>query len=250
MTGFAKSVACAIAAIILAAAPVPAGALADTAKPPVVVELFTSQGCYSCPPADSFLGVLAKRPGVIALSFHVDYWNYLGWRDPYSSAEATQRQQAYAAAMRRRTVYTPQMVVDGKLQGIGSYTGVIDGHIRLRQQAADDRVAVSISGDAHADSLTAALKGDGGRTGDCAVWLVYFDKKHTTEIPRGENAGKTLSYYNVVREIRRVAEYRGADLAIDLPRTGEKGARYDRVALLVQQPGGGRIVGAAWAELK
>ena len=227
MTGIAKSVARALAAIVFAAALAPAGAFADAAKRPVVVELFTSQGCYSCPPADDFLGVLAKRPGVLALSFHVDYWNYLGWRDPYSSAEATQRQHDYASALRRRTVYTPQMVVDGKLQGIGSYTGVIDGHIRLRQKAADDRVA-----------------------GDCAVWLVYFDKKHTTAIPRGENAGKTLSYYNVVREFRRVADYRDADLEIDLPRTGAKGAQYDRVAVLVQRPDGGRIVGAAWAELK
>ncbi|MCY4065499.1 MAG: DUF1223 domain-containing protein [Rhodospirillaceae bacterium] len=250
MIGFAKTVTRALAAIAFVAAPAPAGALADAAKPPVVVELFTSQGCYSCPPADKFLGVLAQRPGVIALSFHVDYWNYLGWRDPYSSAEATQRQQTYASVMRRRTVYTPQMVIDGKLQAIGSYTGVVDGQIRLRQQAADDRVVVSISGDAKAESLTAALKGDGGRTGDCTVWLVYFDKQHTTAIPRGENAGKTLTYYNVVREIRRVAEYRGADLEIDLPRTGGQGARYDRAAILVQEPDGGRIVGAAWAPLK
>ncbi|MCY4394504.1 MAG: DUF1223 domain-containing protein [Rhodospirillaceae bacterium] len=250
MIGFAKIVARTLAAVTVAAAAVPAGALADAAKNPVVVELFTSQGCYSCPPADDFLGVLAKRPGVLALSFHVDYWNYLGWRDPYSSAEATRRQHTYASAMRRRTVYTPQMVVDGTLQGIGSYTGVIDGHIRVRQQSSDDRVAVSIAGDANAETLTASLKGDGGRTGDCAIWLVYFDKKHTTAIPRGENAGKTLSYYNVVREFRRVADYRDADLEIDVPRTGAKGARYDRVAVLVQQPEGGRIVGAAWAELK
>jgi len=250
MPALAKIVARMLAAIVAAAAVIPAGAFADSAKRPVVVELFTSQGCYSCPPADDFLGVLAKRPGVLALSFHVDYWNYLGWRDPYSSAEATQRQQTYAAAMRRRTVYTPQMVVDGTLQGIGSYTGVIDGHIRVRQKAADDRVAVSIAVGGASDALTAVLKGDGGQTGDCAVWLVYFDKKHSTAIPRGENAGKTLSYHNVVREFRRVTEYRGADLEIDLPRTGAKGARYDRVAVLVQRPDGGRIVGAAWAELK
>ena len=250
MLGIAKAVTRTLAALALAAALGSAGALADAKKRPVVVELFTSQGCYSCPPADKFLGVLAQRPGVIALSFHVDYWNYLGWRDPYSSAEATQRQQTYASAMRRRTVYTPQMVVDGTLQGIGSYTGVIDGHIRLRQQAADDRVAVSISGDSNSESLTAALKGDGGQTGDCTVWLVYFDKQHTTSIPRGENAGKTLTYFNVVREFRQIAEYRGADLEIDLSRTGAKGARYDRVAILVQEPEGGRIVGAAWTELK
>ena len=250
MPGIAKTVARVLAAIALAAALAPASALADAAKRPVVVELFTSQGCYSCPPADKFLGVLAERPGVIALSFHVDYWNYLGWRDPYSSAEATQRQQTYASAMRRRTVYTPQMIVDGALQAIGSYTGVVDGQIRLRREAADDRVAVSIAGDGNAGALSATVKGDGGRTGDCEVWLVYFDKRHTTEIPRGENAGKTLTYFNVVREFRRVGEYRGADLEIEIPRTGEKGGRFDRVAVLVQEPDGGRIVGAAWTGLK
>ena len=245
-----KVVARSLAALVVAVALYPAGAVAGPVKRPVVVELFTSQGCYSCPPADEYLGVLAKRPGLLALSFHVDYWNYLGWRDPYSSAEASQRQQTYAYAMRRRSVYTPQMVVDGKLQGIGSYTGIIDGMIRIRQEAGDDAVAVSIGGGMQEKTLTAALKGDGGRTGDCAVWLVYFDKRHTTEIPRGENAGKTLTYYNVVREFRRVADYRGADLVIDLPGTGSKGARYDQVAVIVQKPDGGRIVGAAWKALK
>lgn len=254
MTGFAKTFARLLAALALAGAPAaalaPASVLADAAKRPVVVELFTSQGCYSCPPADKFLGVLAGRSGVIALSFHVDYWNYLGWRDPYSSPEATQRQQVYASAMRRRTVYTPQMVVDGTLQAIGSYTGVVDGQIRLRREAADDRVAVSIAGGGSDGALSATVKGDGGRTGDCQVWLVYFDRQHTTEIPRGENAGKTLTYYNVVREFRQVVEYRGADLEIEIPRTGKRGGSFDRVAVLVQEPDGGRIVGAAWTELK
>lgn len=226
-----------------------ATASAAPQKRPVVVELFTSQGCYSCPPADSFLGKLAKRPGVLALSFHVDYWNYIGWVDPYSSAAATRRQRTYAWAMRRRSVYTPQMVVDGKLQGIGSYTGTIDGLIQIRKKAKDARVDVAIARGANAKTITVSLKG-GGQLGNCTVWLIYFNRKHTTKIPRGENAGKTLSYYNVVREFRRVAVYKGKDLTVALPRTGKKGKRYDNVAILVQQPKGGRIVGAAWMALK
>lgn len=224
-------------------------AAAEPVKRPVVVELFTSQGCYSCPPADKYLGALAKRPGVLALSFHVDYWNYLGWRDPYSSHEATRRQRVYAWAMRRRGVYTPQMVVDGKLQGIGSYRGTIAGLIQIRQKAKDHGVEVILAR-ADAKTLTLTVKGDQGRTGKCTVWLIYFDRQHTTKIPRGENAGKTLTYYNVVREFRKIAVFKGQDMTVTLPARGAKGARYDRAAILVQRPKGGRIVGAAVVDLK
>ena len=246
-----KHIARTLAGLAALAVLVPAVAQGGPAKRPVVVELFTSQGCYSCPPADRFLGLLAKRPGVLALSFHVDYWNYLGWRDPYSSHEATRRQRVYSWAMRRRgSVYTPQMVIDGKLQGIGSYTGTIDGLIRIRQKAGGHIVDVALTRGKTPRTLALVVKGDNGAAGDCSVWLIYFDKSHTTTIPRGENAGKTLTYYNVVREIRKIATYLGKDLALAVPRTGAKGARYDRAAVLVQQPKGGTIVGATWTELK
>ena len=239
------AIASGVAAAILAAS----AATAAPVKRPVVVELFTSQGCYSCPPADKYLGKLAKRPDVLALSFHVDYWNYLGWRDPYSSHEATRRQRTYAWAMKRRGVYTPQMVVDGKLQGIGSYTGTIAGLIKIRHQAKDHGVEVAVAR-TDAKTLKVSVKGDNGQTGKCTVWLVYFDRQHTTKIPRGENAGKTLTYYNVVREFRKVAVFKGKDITVALPARGAKGARYDHAAILVQQPKGGRIVGAAVVNLK
>ncbi|HLJ64950.1 MAG TPA: DUF1223 domain-containing protein, partial [Stellaceae bacterium] len=95
-------------------------------KPPVVVELFTSQGCNSCPPADAYLGELAARPDVLALSFHVDYWDYIGWTDPYSSKQATQRQRAYSHQMALRYIYTPQMVVNGTSEGVGSERQTIE----------------------------------------------------------------------------------------------------------------------------
>lgn len=245
VSGLAAGVAAGLTTALLATS----GASAEPVKRPVVVELFTSQGCYSCPPADKYLGALAKRPGVLALSFHVDYWNYLGWRDPYSSHEATRRQRIYAWAMRRRGVYTPQMVVDGKLQGIGSYKGTIAGLIQIRQKAKDHGVEVTLVR-ADAKTLKLSVKGDRGRTGKCTVWLVYFDRQHTTKIPRGENAGKTLTYYNVVREFRKIAVFKGQDMTVNLPARGAKGARYDHAAILVQQPKGGRIVGAAVVDLK
>ncbi len=248
MIRFARNPACSIAALAVAVALFPAGPAAGAGKRPVVVELFTSQGCYSCPPADRFLGVLAQRPGVLALSFHVDYWNYLGWRDPFSSPEATQRQRRYAAAMRRRSVYTPQMVVDGTLQDIGSRTAAIEALIRTRQAAADRGVAVSIAEGGEPGSLAVTVAG--GRSADAAVWLVRFDTRHTTAIPRGENAGKTLTYHNVVREIRRVADYRGAPLRLAVARPDGAAARRDRAAIIVQEPAGGRILGAAWTALK
>src|SRR6059036_991639 len=99
-----------------AAAP---GRAADN-RPPVVVELFTSEGCSSCPPADAFLGELAQRPDIVALAFHVDYWDYIGWKDPYASPLTTQRQHDYAAALHLHMVYTPQMVVDGRADVVGS----------------------------------------------------------------------------------------------------------------------------------
>ena len=93
---------------------------------PTVVELFTSQGCHSCPPADAYLGVLSGRDDIIALAHHVDYWNYIGWKDPFSSPQATERQHSYARAMRKRSVYTPQMVIDGRYDAVGSRRSQVD----------------------------------------------------------------------------------------------------------------------------
>src|SRR5215469_3910472 len=110
-----------------------AAAPSDTVRadePPIVVELFTSQGCSSCPPADKYLGELAKRPDVMALAFHVEYWNYIGWADPYSKPWATRRQHDYSAKLKQRFVYTPEMVVQGAAEGVGSERDTIEALIR------------------------------------------------------------------------------------------------------------------------
>ncbi len=186
---------------------------------PVVVELFTSQGCSSCPPADAFLGELAKRPDVLALSLHVDYWDYIGWKDPFAQARFTARQRDYGRTLVQRYVYTPQMIVDGRLQGIGSERGTIE---RLIAQADRLRAAEANPPVLRIDGDTLRIEG-GNFAGDssAAVWLAVFETAHRTGVKRGENAGRNLANFNVVREWRELGRYSGkpATLALGLADT-------------------------------
>lgn len=221
----------------------------DSERQPVVLELFTSQGCYSCPPADRLLGELAKRRDVIALSFHVDYWNYLGWKDPFSRHWATARQRAYAASMRRASVYTPQAVVDGRYQAVGSNRAAVTAMIRKAHEGRSTRIEVSVK--RIAAGKLAITVGPGARPSKTAataatVWLVLFDKERTTDIPRGENAGKRLTYHHVVREFRQLGDYAGKPVRHTVSASGKAGkAPYYGAAVLVQRPGGGTVIGAA-----
>ncbi len=202
--------------IVLAAAiglAVPAAA-AERSNP-IVVELFTSQGCNSCPPADVFLGELTKRSDVLALSWHVDYWDYLGWKDPFAQAAFTARQRDYSRALAQRYVYTPQMVVDGRLQGIGSEKSTIEKLItqaaRQRDSEAANRPSLRLDGD--------TVRIEGGRVDPAApaiVWLAVFEPEHRTSVRRGENAGRNLGNYNVVREMRLLGRYTGEPVALPL----------------------------------
>ena len=224
--------------LLLLALHVPAHSQESTSAAPVVVELFTSQGCSSCPPADALLGELAQRPGVLALSFHVDYWNYIGWEDPFSSAEATERQRAYSRALRRKMVYTPQMVVAGRKEVSGADRAAVEAAIQSAAGAAtivprflrDDAGAMRVALPAAAASTAAT------------VWLAFLDARHTTPVHRGENAGATLTNHNVVREWRRIGEWRGQ--ALELPLDPMPEGR-DACAVIVQESGNGAILGAA-----
>jgi len=222
-------------------------AFAEDSLPPVVVELFTSQGCSSCPPADAYLGDLAKRPEVLALSFHVDYWNYIGWTDPFAARFATERQRAYADSLDLRYAYTPQMVVNGAAEGAGSDRAKIE---RLISSAAARH--------AERPSITLARNGDGQITvhvdaaqsvepGDSAVWLVSFDRRHSTEVVRGENGGRTLIDYNAVRSLERIGTWTGE--ALDLPVAADSASGDGGIAVLLQQGGSGRILTAARIDL-
>ncbi len=221
-------------AVALWAAPAGAG------EPRAVVELFTSQGCSSCPPADRLLGELAARDGVLALSFHVDYWNYVGWHDPFSSPAATERQRDYSRTIGRRYVYTPQMVVDGVAEGVGSDRRGVEAML----EAALRRPKLTIAVDRAADGASARVyipaAAHAGAPAD--VWIVGFDRSHSTVIGRGENRGMTLTNANVVREIDRLGIWSGhaATFTVKLAEPSAKGA-----ALIVQHGPGGPILGAA-----
>jgi hypothetical protein len=209
---------------------------------PVVVELFTSQGCNSCPPADALLGQLAQRTDLVALAFHVDYWNYIGWEDPFSSPEATQRQRDYARAMNLGTVYTPQMVIDGSFDVVGSDRSKVGEAIAAA--ARQDKLPLAIAASPAGGWLVTlpAARIDEPAT----LWLVVYERQHSTPVRRGENAGKTLTDYNIVREFRRIATWDGTklDLPLDVGAIDpiEKG-----FAVIVQVGGAGRILGAAVA---
>lgn len=211
-------------------------------RPTVVAELFTSQGCSSCPPAEAFLNELADRPDVIALEFHVDYWDYIGWEDPFAKKSYTDRQKQYMRALHSRYVYTPQIVIDGGKHVVGSDQMKVELAIRDRQDEKRDQampgLTVSKTG---ANALTVSVTGDPqGRIYD--VYLITFDKEHRTEIERGENRGMTLVNRNVVRDALLVRQWTGEPLTQEIP--VEKFADAGGWVVLLQQAGHGPIVAA------
>lgn len=228
-----------LAALLLAlafASPVRADSM------PVVVELFTSQGCSSCPPADALAGRLAERDDVLALSFHVDYWDYLGWKDTFASPAHSERQRNYARSMRRRSVYTPQMVIDGHLDVVGSHAVRVEDAIR---QAAGDRpTSVPIRFSRH-DGMVVLHIDEAALDGDATVWLVRYDLQRSQRIRRGENAGHTITYHNVVRDIRNLGLWRGEAMEIALSTDDLWSRGPDRCAVILQRDGHGPVVGAA-----
>ncbi len=190
------------ASLIAAAALMVGQAMAQ--DDPVVVELFTSQGCSSCPPADAFLHELADRDDVVALAMHVDYWDYIGWKDSFASPDNTKRQRAYARAGSRRMIYTPQMIINGQQHVVGNrprdVIDLINDH-KAAPSAVD--LALTRSGD------TVVITADTAEpmTERLVVQLVRYRPSSTVDIKRGENAGRTLSYANVVTELSVLGEW-------------------------------------------
>ncbi len=207
-------------------------------RAPVVVELYTSQGCSSCPPADALLAELAGRDDVIALSLHVDYWDYIGWPDPFANPAHTARQRAYARRMARRTVYTPQIVVDGTYDVIGSRRKAVANAIAM---AAETPPAVAV-----ALSNTAVRIGTGRPPPEGAtVWLAVWDAWHETQVARGENAGRRLGHAHVVRRFERLAAWDGQALELPLDLAAARAEGRAGAAVVVQATGPGRVLGAA-----
>jgi hypothetical protein len=209
----------------------------------VVVELFTSQGCSSCPPADAYLAELAKRDDVIALSFHVDYWNYIGWKDPFSSPEAAARQRAYGRALQKRYVYTPQIVVDGRAEAVGSNRAVVSSLIKMAQAAQKIDIDVTRNADGSADiHLPGALPG-GETRGE--LWIGFYDAAVETQIRAGENRGETITNTNIVRSYKRIGDWDGKalDTRVDLAALGATGR--DGCVIVLQAARSGPVLGAA-----
>lgn len=200
-------------ALMLSTLTLPLAVPARAAGPRAVLELFTSEGCSSCPPADALLGELAQRPDVIALAWHVDYWNYLGWKDPYASKAWTERQRGYAAHLRDE-VYTPALVVNGAAMVVGS------DRRGIAQAMASTTAPMTIDLRRTATRLEATAQA--WPAGASAV-LVSYDPTSTTAVGAGENAGRHLKEYQIVRDVREVALTAGT-IVMPLPPQGQGAA--------------------------
>lgn len=215
-------------AAMLLAAPVSA-----TQPAPVLVELFTSQGCSSCPPADAVLGELAERPDVLALAFHVTYWDRLGWQDTLGDERFTQRQRAYARFLGRGQLYTPQAVVAGQLDLVGSSSGQLLQAVRTVVEHGQAR-PVGIDADG---TVTLPALGDDE---PATVWAAAWDDLQTVSIERGENGGRSIEYHNAVRWLEELGSPGAAGLRVpvaELRRAGRSG-----VAVVVQRQTDGKVL--------
>jgi hypothetical protein len=224
-----------LAALAALAALPSIGSAADAAHP-TVVELFQSQGCSSCPPAAANLLAISERPDVLALSFAVDYWDRLGWKDTFSKHAWTERQYAYAHAMGGSDVYTPQVVVNGRAAGVGAEPGDLAGLVRRGDRGT--------AGPAIAFAGGAVTVGAGQAPASGAdVWLALYDPR-TVEVAvqRGENAGRTLPHKDVVRDLVLLGRWRGEAASFSLPASSGAGLAE---AAIVQTVGAGPILAAA-----
>lgn len=212
----------------------PALAAAQASSRPVIVELFTSQGCSSCPPADAIVADLARRrPDLLPLTFHVTYWNSLGWQDPFSFVGATERQRRYVAASVSPNVYTPAMVVEGQRDVVGSDRAAVEAALARAKKELTTAAPVTVTRAGTALTITVGAGSGGGK-----VVLLGFDRQHQTPVGRGENGGRTLLEANIVRSISVAGTWTGQALRLEaaIP-AGEEAA-------VIVQAEDGRVLGA------
>jgi hypothetical protein len=220
--------------LILLLAPVAASA-AVVARPPVVVELFTAQGCSSCAKANALVSELAERPDVLALTFPVDYWDYLGWPDTFARPEFAERQRAYARKLAIREVYTPQIVIDGAVQASGVKPERIEPLVDKAGKAPTNPPDMMFLG-----KRRVAVGSGPVPRGGAEVWLIRYDPREQEVTPRrGDNRGQTLVQRNVVRQVVRLGGWRGQPIALRMPLATEDGLE---TVILVQAAKGGKIV--------
>ncbi len=231
-----------LASVVLAIAVSPAAARPASA----VIELFTSQGCSSCPPADELLAEYAQRDDVLAISMPVDYWDYLGWKDTLASAANSQRQREYASSRGDRMVYTPQVVVNGVAAAPGYDREIIDSTIAasisqldphnvvVDLESIDEKIIISVE---------SANEQSNYRSG--TLWLVLYKKQVEVPVARGENAGRSITYINVVREMTPVGTWNGDRAVYTLPKVDLMSRGLEGCAVLLQSGSAGPIIGAA-----
>ena len=207
---------------------------------PWAVELFTSQGCSSCPPADAELGKLVWRPDIVALSFHVDYWDYIGWKDRFATKATTERQRIYARTLAQRYVYTPEMVVDGRVNQPGIDSDEIAAMLADARRQSMTRTTPTLNrladGSLKISLLAAKLDGPAD------VMLFVYDRRHSTPVARGENEGRRIDNFNVVRRFERVSQWTGAEATWTVP--ADRFQPDQGLAVLVQRADQGPVLGA------
>ena len=228
-----------------------AATAAATAGPKAVIELFTSQGCASCPPADALLGRLAKEEDVIAVSMPVTIWDYLGWPDTLALPDLTRRQIAYSESRGDREVYTPQVIVSGREAVVGSDRSSIEAVIR-DQNAAKPALPLPVDIVQRGGVLVVEIGAADGLDADRAtVWLLHIARELSVPIGRGENRGRNITYHNVVREMRPIGVWKGRPKVIEIPLSDVEQDPNAGCIVIVQPDapeGPGPILGAAQLE--
>lgn len=213
--------------------------------PEVVAELFTSQGCSSCPPADRLLSEIRSRPGVLTLTYHVDYWDYLGWKDTLGSPEFSQRQYDYAKARGDMDVYTPQMIVNGGKPLVGSQRSEVYAMLEQSRQP-DWPVPLRISGEGKEIVVECGtFIGEGEPAADATLWLMPILSEAKVPIERGENAGRNITYHSVVRKLVPAAMWTGSASRVSLPKDSLLPPDSTSCVALLQDRKLGRVLGAA-----
>jgi hypothetical protein len=241
-----------VAPALLVAGFMIATAAAQAGEARAVLELFTSQGCSSCPPADRLVGHFANDPSVVALSVPIDYWDYLGWRDTLANPAHSARQRAYARARGDGQVYTPQIVVNGSADALGSDQGAIE-----RAIAQTDRksgvMSLPVVVAVNSGTLNVSVSGTDKASAAAEVWLCALTKAVPVAIGRGENRGRTVTYHNVVRNWLKLGTLTGAQSNWNVPIAQIKAEGIDAVAVMVQEGSHdkpGIILGAALTDIR
>ncbi len=214
-------------------------------KPPILVELFTSEGCSSCPPAEALLNELSTHKDVVTIAYHVTYWDYLGWKDKFATVWGTDRQKSYARFLRSRTVYTPQMVIDGRYHEVGSKRHNIAELINLRQNDTQ-RVTFQVKKSNDTDYQVNVLKSgfSGKLPGKVEIVAVYFIGPQETKVQAGENRGKILRHQTIAKKMEVIGNWNGKKEVTEYIITPPAGADIEGVALFAQTKPIGFVIGA------